>query len=195
MKARLTINWMPPMLLSAAILLCLATTNSIAFATGPYLPPGSSGDSTADGVLGQFNFVENQQNYRDGRGVETSFSGIGAIAVDKSVSPNRVLAVDNPNNRVLGWNTVAAFTSHAAANIVFGQPSVLSGKCNQNSGSSAAPTAGTLCSPGGVAVDSAGRVYIADTGNNRVLEYNAPFTTDRVADDVFGQFGSFETKR
>jgi len=131
MKARLTISWMPPMLLSAAILLCLATMNTIAFAAQPYLPPGSSGDSTADGVLGQFNFVENQQNYRDGRGVETSFSGIGAIAVDKSVSPNRVLAVDSPNNRVLGWNTVAAFASHAAANIVFGQPTVLSGKCNQ----------------------------------------------------------------
>ena len=52
-------------------------------------------------------------------------------------------------------------------------------------------TAASLCSPSGVAVDSAGNVYIADTANNRVLEYNTPLTTDTIADRVFGQGGSF----
>jgi DNA-binding beta-propeller fold protein YncE len=34
-------------------------------------------------------------------------------------------------------------------------------------------SATSLCSPSGVAVDSAGNVYVADTANNRVLEYNS----------------------
>jgi len=54
--------------------------------------------------------------------------------------------------------------------------------------------ANTLCNPIGVAVDpNNGNVYVADRGNSRVLEYNSPFTTDNVADDVFGQFGAFTT--
>src|SRR6185295_6682655 len=36
-------------------------------------------------------------------------------------------------------------------------------------------------------VDGAGNFYVADWDNNRVLRYNSPFTTDAVADDVWGQ--------
>src|SRR5262249_32620709 len=154
------------------------------------LVPGSAGDNTADGVLGQVNFTEAEQNFRDSRGVNISPVGGGNVAIDRSVSPNRVVASDTNNNRVLGWTNISAFLSHAPANIVFGQPDFFSGKCNQNLGK---PTPSTLCAPRGVAVDSTGRVYIADSGNNRVLEYDSPFTTNRVADDVFGQFGSFNT--
>ena len=39
-----------------------------------------------------------------------------------------------------------------------------------------------LCSPIGVAVDASGNLYVADSGNNRVLEYNTPLTTDITAD-------------
>src|SRR5215469_16095577 len=42
-----------------------------------------------------------------------------------------------------------------------------------------------------VADDVSGNVYVAERLNNRVLEYNNPFTTDTVADLVFGQNGSF----
>ena len=49
-------------------------------------------------------------------------------------------------------------------------------------------------SGGGVGVDAEGNVYIADTGNNRVLQFNAPFTagvtpvnTSFSANGVFGQ--------
>jgi len=44
---------------------------------------------------------------------------------------------------------------------------------------------------GGVAVDGAGNLYVADSVNNRVLEYDSPLTTDTIADRVFGQGGSF----
>ncbi len=36
-----------------------------------------------------------------------------------------------------------------------------------------------------------GNLYIADTGNNRALEYNAPLATGANATLVFGQAGSF----
>ncbi len=159
------------------------------------LPPGSPGDTTADGVLGQVGFVQIAQNFRDGRGVATSFfsPGFADVAIDRSVSPNRVFAADPGNNRVLGWSNISLFASHAPATIVIGQPNVYAGACNQNAASGAAPSASTLCFPTSVAVDSAGRLYVADRENNRVLMYIAPFTTDRVADDVFGQDGGFES--
>ena len=50
---------------------------------------------------------------------------------------------------------------------------------------------GRLCGPRDVAVDGAGNVYIADTNNNRVLEYDTPFTKGTAASRVFGQGGSF----
>jgi Ca2+-binding RTX toxin-like protein len=40
-------------------------------------------------------------------------------------------------------------------------------------------------------VDGASNLYVADSGNHRVLEYGSPLTTDTVADRVFGQGGSF----
>jgi CSLREA domain-containing protein len=74
------------------------------------------------------------------------------------------------------------------ADRVFGQPDFGSFTCN-NGGISAS----SLCDPAAVAVDAAGNVYVTDQSNNRVLEYDSPLTTDRVADRVFGQSGSFST--
>ena len=53
-------------------------------------------------------------------------------------------------------------------------------------------TAEGLCFPEGVAVDGSGHLYVADTDNNRVLEYDTPLTKS-TADRVFGQGGSFTT--
>jgi sugar lactone lactonase YvrE len=104
------------------------------------------------------------------------------MAIDKSISPNRIYVVDTANNRVLAWSSLTAFTTHAAANLVFGQPNFFVNDCN-NGGISAT----SLCAPRGVAVDSAGNLYVADTNNNRVLEYTTPFTTNTTADKVLGQ--------
>jgi hypothetical protein len=190
-----------PRLISAVAVVCAlglgigarrARTQVIAL---PMLQPGSPGDTTADAVLGQVNLVNNVKNFVDGRGVNLPgtflfgvFPGYGDVAIDKSVTPNRVYVNDFGNNRVLGWSSVAAFTAHAAANIVIGQPDFNSNACNTGGVSAA-----SLCHPRGVAVDRAGRLYVVDWANSRVLEYNPPFTTDRIADDVFGQLGIFTT--
>jgi len=163
----------------------------------PMLQPGFPGDATADAVLGQINLVNNAENFVDGRGLNLSvsinigvgsISGYGDVAIDKSVNPNRVFVTDIANSRVLGWSSISAFLAHAPANLVIGQPNFNSYNCN-----TLGVGAASLCHPRGIAVDSAGRLYVADWGNNRVLEYNSPFTTDTIADDVFGQLGLFTT--
>ncbi|MGA9350967.1 MAG: NHL repeat-containing protein, partial [Anaerolineae bacterium] len=92
-----------------------------------------------------------------------------------------------------------------AADIVFGQPSFNSSACNADSGYQIYPdvlmaSAATLCgmreeqmsiTEGGsqatMAADAQGNLYVPDYFNNRLLRYNSPFTTDTVADYVWGQ--------
>ncbi len=98
-----------------------------------------------------------------------------------------------------------ALVNRAAANIVIGQPDFASFYCNQSAANSPAPSASTLSmsqdlqSPdegvGGVAVDPFGNLYVADSLNGRVLEYDSPFTTDTTADRVFGPCGSFTSNQ
>ena len=52
-------------------------------------------------------------------------------------------------------------------------------------------SADSLIAPTGVALDASGNLYVADNGNNRVLEYNTPLASGTTADTVFGQGGSF----
>jgi sugar lactone lactonase YvrE len=137
----------------------------------------------ATGVLGQDQYTSNSVNSLDGRG----FNGPTGIAIDRSVSPNRVYLVDRGNNRVLGWSDIAAFVAKAPATIVIGQPNLYATACNQ----SLDPSAKTLCNPTDVAVDTAGNLFVADHSNHRVLRYKTPFTSDKVADNVFGQQGEF----
>ena len=91
------------------------------------------------------------------------------------------------------------------ADLVIGQPSFTTSACNgdsnfQNFPTRAPPSASTLCgmpeyqisiaegfSWANLAVDSAGNLYVPDFDNNRVLRYNSPFTTDTIADYVWGQ--------
>src|SRR5262249_37501862 len=108
------------------------------------------------------------------------------------------------NDRVLEYD--APFVACASlpcvggpARMVFGQAgNFTSNGCNFGAGLSAnAGSAGSLCNPYGIALDSHDNLYVADYSNNRVLEFNTPLTMtatpgsgDAVADLVFGQGGS-----
>ena len=126
----------------------------------------AAGDTIADRVLGQMDFIHNTQNFADASTLDIQRSGTG-VAIDQSSVPNRVYMGDVINNRVLGWASAAALSNGKAADIVISQPDFFSTTCN-NGGVSAS----SLCAPVGVAVDGSGNLYVADNINNRVLEYN-----------------------
>jgi len=142
----------------------------------------AAGDTIADRLLGQISFTYAAPNFADAHGLGFPSS----VALDRSVTPNRIYVADSGNNRVLGWSNAASFANGAPANLVIGQPDFFSPVCNKGGIS-----ASSLCLPTGVAVDSRGNLYVADYGNSRVLEYNGPFTMGKIADRVFGQGGSF----
>ncbi|HVE85921.1 MAG TPA: NHL repeat-containing protein, partial [Myxococcales bacterium] len=144
------------------------------------LPPDVAGDLFVGQVGSAFATV----NRIEGREVNAP----DGMALDRSTAPPRLYVVDSGNHRVLAWRDAAAFQSGAAADLVLGQTDVrlAFNGCTLT-------TAETLCTPRDVAVDPAGNVYVSDTGHHRVLEYDRPFDTDRIADRVFGQNGSFFT--
>ncbi|MBI3543387.1 MAG: NHL repeat-containing protein, partial [Deltaproteobacteria bacterium] len=113
-----------------------------------------------------------------------------------------LFVADSGNNRVLVYsldpNTFKP-TSGIATNVigVALQPTGIPMLDSRAPGSNSTVTAGTLNNPTQVALDPAGRLWVADTGNNRVLRF--PTATPSLpvngisADLVLGQpdFGSF----
>ena len=165
-------------------LVLILVTASIVAAV-PVRGSPQSGNTTANRVLGQVDFTHSGANILNGQGLNAP----AAVAIDRSLTPNRIYVADSSNNRVLGWSNAASFANGKAADLEIGQPDFLSAGC-----SNGGVNAQTLCNPSSVAVDSAGNLYAADTGNNRVLEYNAPYSNmvvggvgNNIANQVFGQ--------
>jgi sugar lactone lactonase YvrE len=105
---------------------------------------------------------------------------------------------DYANNRVLRFNN--PLKSDAVADFVWGQPNFRQGGCNEGRGYNFdAPDADSLCflaKPGlgslrsGVAIDSSGNLWVADTQNHRVLRFPYHAATGapaKTADLVLGQ--------
>lgn len=136
-------------------------------------------DTSADDVLGQTGLRYNGANLVDSVGMNFP----AAIALDTSVIPNRLYVADRSNSRILAWGDVTSFTTGSPADRVLGQPDMFTSACN----SQGAVSATSLCFPWAVAVDTAGRVYVADSDNDRILIYDSPFTSDTAADKVVGQ--------
>lgn len=109
-----------------------------------------------------------------------------SVAVDMSVSPPVVYVADTGNNRVLGWRGGPGAASGAMAEIVLGQRDFFTTTPN---GPGTSLSTG-FSAPTAVAVDSAGNLYVADGGNNRILRFPRPFEQTeelRIPDLVIGQ--------
>ena len=104
------------------------------------------------------------------------------VAVDGA---GNLFVGDTSNHRVLGY--VAPLSTGMAATRFFGQANLTNKICNDTSVAIGGLSAKSLCLPEGLVLDSAGNLYVADTGNNRVLEYDSPLTLDTTADIFFGQ--------
>lgn len=172
-------------------------------------PRGISGDFWADIIIGKPNFSEVVPNTV----VSNKLFLPHSIIVDRSVSPNRLYIYDGGNSRILGISDINRCVNQAPnctvskeqGDIVIGQPNFNSATCNGDSGfqnypNRAPASASSFCSipekqlsivehstGSSMHVDSQGNLYLNDMDNHRVLKYNNPFTTDTIADDVWGQ--------
>ncbi len=106
-------------------------------------------------VLGQVDFAKNTANLVDASG----FFSPSGVAVDATAGV--LYVADAENSRILGFSSLSALSTGTPADIVIGQADLDSSLCNQ--GGTVSPT--TLCNPRGVAVDSSGHLYVADTEN------------------------------
>jgi uncharacterized protein (TIGR03437 family) len=148
--------------------------------------PVNFGNATR--VLGQISFDQFSANYIEGK--EFSFSSGAGIALDLNGTTPHLYVADTLNHRVLGFKDARKISPNLFADIVIGQPDFGHALCNYPSGDSSKPKQNNLCGPVGIAVDPQGNLYVADSGNGRVLRFPAPFSytgTMEPADLVLGQ--------
>lgn len=158
---------MKPLALLIATACCLAASGLQAqFTSSP----------AADLVLGQANFTTNTVPST----TQSSMSNPSGVAVDP-VS-GKVFVSQYGQNRILRYASSAALANGANAEAVIGQ----SNYTNQTG----AVSATRLSGPFGIDIDSAGRLWVADYNNNRVLMFEDAVTLpefDASADLVLGQ--------
>lgn len=157
-------------------------------------------NSTATRVLGQTDFPFRSPNLIEGR--EMNFapgngSGDGEVLVDLVSSTPHLYVADTYNNRVLGFKDARTVKPGMMADLVIGQPDFQRSVVNYPNNDATRPTSQSLNSPVGLALDANGNLFVADTGNGRVLRFPQPFNqpanTYEAADLVLGQ-SSFTTQ-
>jgi uncharacterized protein (TIGR03437 family) len=117
------------------------------------------------------------------------------LAIDSTGDTPHLYVADPYNNRVLGFKDARKLTPGSPADIVIGQPDMHTALCNYPSGNPNQPGQSNLCGPIGLLVDSGGNLYVADSGNGRVLRFPTPFAQQssslQPADRVVGQAGFY----
>ena len=108
----------------------------------------------------------------------TSLSGPTGLVVNPYTGT--LYVADSGNNRVLRYPRPVDQTGRITPDAVIGQSDF-------SSNISAAVTASSLNSPSGLALGADGHLFVADTGNNRVLEFPDGAGTGASAIRVYGQ--------
>jgi len=160
------------------------------------IPQNGASFGPASRVLGQDAMNLNAPNLVEGRefdfaNISTGLADAG-IAIDLNSTPPHLYVADPYNNRVLGYNDLRNIKAGARADLVIGQPDFQQTLMNYPGNDANAPNASGLHVPIGLTVDPAGNLYVADTGNGRVLRFPQPFAnytqgTPEQADLVLGQ--------
>jgi len=131
----------------------------------------------ADIVLGQPDFVSNACPATPTAGSLCYPVGVA------SDSDNILWVVDMGNNRVLGYKSPKKKMN---ANVELGHPAGPAA-FTSSAGNDGGISASTFSTPTGIGLDSKDHMWVADTGNNRVLEFKPDFDTGNAATLVLGQ--------
>ena len=138
-----------------------------------------STDEKASIVLGEPNFNTTTECFGEEVIPASCLSTPTGLAFDSS---GNLWVSDSTDSRVVEFKT--PFTTGENASMVLGQPNLTTGEnpdqvptpSNFNPGSAL----------GGMAFDSAGNIWVTDTGFYRVLEFRAPFSMGESASTVLG---------
>jgi len=119
------------------------------------------------------NILWGQGNFTTGTAAAPPSVGSFKAPTDFAIDPTtgKFFVADPGNNRVLRFSSANAFVNGAGAEAVFGQ-------INFTTAVVGAVSATTTNAPAGVVVDSFGTLWVADTGNNRVLGFQDASTTN-----------------
>lgn len=134
----------------------------------------------ADLVIGQPDFgtaIPNIDSRSQTKPTTVSLSGPRGLALDMA---GNLWVADSNNNRVLRYPRPVDQTGRITPDIVLGQPDF-------SSADSAAVNPFSLAAPAGVAIGPDGNIFVADSGNNRVLEFAAGSGIRSGAVRVYGQ--------
>lgn len=141
--------------------------------------------SAASRVAGQAEFYQSAPNYIDGRElfIFAGFTGIPGgsvtdgtgIVVDNRSNPPRLYISDTYNHRILCYRDARSAKQGDRADLVIGQRDFSRSMINDPTNDINQVTNSGLAFPAGVAVDAAGNLFVADSGNGRVLRFPRPF--------------------
>ncbi len=160
--------------------------------------------TAATRLVGQLDFIYSAPNLIEGREVFFANSGNGSadVAIDNTTSTPHLYIADSLNNRVLGFKDARTVQATSKADIVIGQPDLFHSGVNYPNGCTVGSGATISClgqnpgnmglnEPSGVLVAANGDLYVADTGNGRVLRFPSPFAPGATlqANLVLGQIG------
>src|SRR5580704_13361193 len=130
-------------------------------------------------VLGQPDFVTTTVNDIPTQNSLRNPQGVASDGV-------HLVVADTDDNRVLIWNEIPT-SNNQNADVVIGQPNFTSNGLPGNT-----PNAKSMRGPEGVWIQN-GKLFVADTQNNRVLIFNSIPTTNGVAADVVLGAPNFST--
>ncbi len=161
----------------------------------------------AEHVLGQNEFALTSPNLTEGRefflfsgfrsvnGINAIFGDGVGMAVDLKSDPPALYVSDTYNNRILGFRDVRKVRPGDKADLVIGQVDFQRVLINSPENDTEIRGDSGLFTPAGIAVDPNGHLWVADSGNSRVLRFPRPFAVSgpQRADRVIGQ-ASFTSK-
>ena len=136
------------------------------------VPQNGTSYGPATSVLGQPQLTLNTVNYIEGRELNFSARADAGVAVDFTSAVPHLYISDTYNNRILGFYDLRNIKPGQYADIVIGQPDFLHSVSDYPNNQ---PSANNLSAPTGLAVDSKGNLYVADSGNGRILRFPPPF--------------------